>query len=147
MKDRVLVGFIAGALAAVGTAVANSIFYSIGFTDFRFFEWTSRLFFGYMAATTTDTIVAQITHIIWDGLMGVLFIKLIPAINSKHLPYKGMLFAIALFLVFRGIVVLFNVVPLNTFTPASFLSNIILSIIWGLVAALVIKRLIHREHA
>lgn len=140
MKDRVLVGFIAGITAAIGTGIASWLFYSMGLTDIRFLDWASRMFLGYLPNTAAETIVTQIVQIIWDGLMGTLFVMLIPKTGSKHLIYKGIMFSFALLFVFRGIVVVFNVEPLNTTSLMSFVLNTVCSLIWGLLAALVIKK-------
>lgn len=140
MKDRVLTGFIAGILAAIGTDIANWVLFSLNLTEVRFLDWASAVFLGYIPATPAEVMVTQLTQIVWDGLLGVLFAMLLPVIKPDYLIYKGMMFAFALFFVFRAITVIYDVTPLNNISLSSFLSNIVCSIIWGLLVALVIKK-------
>ena len=140
MKDRVLVGFFAGILAAVGADIANWILYGLGLTEIRFLEWASVLFLGHLPVNSIEVIVSQLAQIVWDGLMGVIFIMLIPRIKSDYIVYKGGMYAVALHFGFRAITVIFKVPPLNSISVATFLSFIVCSIIWGLLVGWFIKR-------
>jgi len=140
VRDRVLAGFIAGILAAIGADIANWIFFLTGFSQVRFLDWASRIFLGYLPATTEAIIITQAVQIVWDGLIGVLFVMLIPLIDSRYLVFKGIMFAVAIFFTFRAITVIYNVAPLNSLSLNSFLSNVACSLIWGLLAAFFIER-------
>lgn len=140
MKDRVIVGFIAGVMAATAADIANWILFGINFANIRFMDWASVIFLGHLPGSLAEIIVTQATQIVWDGIMGVIFVLLLPKIKSDYLIAKGVMYAITLLLAFRAITVLFGVPPLKDLPLATFLSNILCSIVWGVIVALVTRR-------
>ncbi|ATW27448.1 hypothetical protein [Candidatus Formimonas warabiya] len=140
MKDRVLIGFISGILAAMGADIINWVLYCLNYTDMRFLDWAAVVFLGHLATNLMEVIVMQITQMIWDGVMGIVFIMIIPAIKSYGLVMKGVIFAFVLLFIFKGATVLFDLPDLKIISLETFLSNVFCTIIWGILVALIIKR-------
>lgn len=140
-KDRVFVGFIAGVLAAIGADIANWISFGLGFSELRFLEWASIIFLGHLPNGLAEVAVTQMVQVIWDGLLGVIFILIIPIIKSDFLVYKGMMFGFSLLFAFRAISVAFSIPYLNDISLTTFLSHILCSIVWGTLVGLIIQRL------
>lgn len=144
MRDRVLIGFVSGLLGGIGTDIVNWILFSLGYTEVRFLEWASAVFLGHLPVNTAEIIALQATQTIWDGLLGILFVVLIPLIEPDHLIFKGLMYSIFLFLTFRAISVLFDLVYLNDLPLNAFLSNVLCSIVWGVLTAFFILRFANR---
>ena len=140
MKDKALVGFISGMLAAVGSDIVNWIFYLTTHEGKRFLDWASIISLGHLPQSLGELIVTHLALLIWDGLMGVLFVLLISYIKPNHLVYKGILFSFALLFVFRAITILFRVQGLESVSLVVFLSQVACSIIWGALAGLSINK-------
>jgi len=147
MKDRVLAGFISGILAAVGADILNWVFYYLNFADRQFLDWAAVIFLGHLATNVLEVVIMQIAQIVWDGLMGIIFIMIIPTIKSHGIVLKGIIYAISLLFIFRATSVLFDLPYLKSLTMGTFLSNALCSIVWGVLIALIIKRFsVHYEN-
>lgn len=141
MKDRVLAGFISGILAAVGADIINWILYYLNYADRKFLDWAAVIFLGHLTTNGLEMVVMQITQIVWDGLMGIMFIMIIPTIKSYGIVLKGIIYAIFLLFLFRATSVLFDLPYLKSLSMGTFLSNALCSFVWGVLVALIIKRL------
>lgn len=144
MKDRVVIGFVSGILGGIGTDIVNWALFSLGFTEVRFLEWASAVFLGHLPINTSEIIALQATQTVWDGLLGVLFVMLIPLIEPDHLIFKGLMYSLVLFLSFRAMSVLFDLVYLNDLPLNAFLSNVFCSIVWGVLTAFFVQRFANR---
>ncbi|HHT63949.1 MAG TPA: hypothetical protein GXZ75_09755 [Clostridia bacterium] len=140
MKDRVLVGFISGILAAIGADIVNWLLYYLNYADRKFLDWAAVIFFGHLPTNVLEVVVMQIAQIVWDGLMGIVFILILPTIKSHGIVLKGIIYAISLMFLFRATTVLFDVPYLKSLSIGTFLSNALCSIVWGVLIALIIKR-------
>jgi len=133
MKDRIFVGFIAGVLAAFAADIANWILYYTNFTNVRFLDWASIILLGYKSNNTFQIVVMQISQMIWDGFLGIVFSLLIPTIKSNGIIFKGILYSFVLLFIFRAVTVLFALQPLKEISFETFLSNAFCSVIWGIL--------------
>jgi len=140
MKDRVLAGFISGILAAVGADIVNWVLYYLNYADRKFLDWAAVIFLGQLPTDVLEVVVMQIAQIVWDGLMGIVFIMIIPTIKCQGIVLKGIIYAITLMFLFRATTVLYDLSYLKSLSMGTFLSNAFCSIIWGVLVALIIKR-------
>lgn len=140
MKDKMLIGFISGMLAAVGADIVIWIFFFITHEGKNFLDWAAIISIGHLPEGLLEVIITHFILFIWDGIMGIIFVMIIPYINSKHLVYKGIIFSFALLFIFRAITVIFRVEGLENISFIIFMSHVLSSVVWGILAALSIKR-------
>jgi len=147
LEDRVTRGFLAGLAAGVAMNALNLASYYAGFAEIRYLDWASEILFGYMPRNFFEAVFAQVTQIIFVGILGILFAALIPRVGSRSLYLKGWLFGSAVWFCLYGLTLLFKhkqTIPIDVQTAASDLAG---ASVYGLVLAWVLKFLDERIKA
>lgn len=143
MGDRLTLGFIAGVLSGILMNLESHLSYSLQLNTLRYVDWAGITLFGHLPPFETGEIIwAQIAHLFFTGILGIIFIYLIPYVTNKNLLLKGWIYGVLLWFVINAVdpVILelegIPVTPLRTsvsnFTGAS---------IFGLALAWTTKRL------
>ncbi|WP_408956459.1 DUF6789 family protein [Natroniella sp. ANB-PHB2] len=140
--DRTLKGLFAGIISAI---IMNSLdlifFYIFNLTESRFLDWASLIMLGRIPANNFEVIYTLIIQILWTGSLGIIFSLLIPYLSSQGHILKGVLYAFLLTFVFRAVVVLSDLTPLNNISTTTSLTTVIFAIVWGVTLATILHRL------
>ncbi len=141
IKDRFTIGFIAGVLGGVVMSILDYISLALGISEMLFIDWAAVFIFANRTDAFGELIVAQVGQLLFSGFTGILFAYLIIGVTSKYLYFKGVVHALLVWFFSYAIVVLFEVTPLTPVRLDTILSNIVSVIIYGLVLAVVHKKL------
>ncbi|MCK8826785.1 hypothetical protein MWH25_03370 [Natroniella acetigena] len=144
--DRTYKGLFAGTISAI---IMNSInltfFYVFNLTEIRFIDWTGLVMLGRIPDNTFEIVYILIIQIFWTGSLGIFFCLLIPHLSSQGNIVKGGLYAFLLTFIFRSVVILYDIAPLNNISTTTSLINVTSAFLWGLILALILQRLEHKK--
>jgi len=141
-QDRLTRGFYAGVGAGVLQNIWSFLAFALGLTTLRMADWSAIVIFGKGGPFSTGELLLGLTgHIIWCGLLGVIFVYLIPYINHQHFTLKGLLFGWVTWFFIYGLTLLFKVQPTLGLPLKTPLSDLIGATIYGLVLVLILTRL------
>lgn len=144
--DRTTRGLLAGIIAGIAMNTWNLFdYYGLHLTEIRFLDWLSVLITWTKPENGLQTVVALILQTtIWDGFLGIVFAHLVVAVSSKGIIYKSVFYSILLWFAFKVIVNLYRVPILSAPGEQPYpgrLSNLLAAIIWGIVMALMLRKL------
>lgn len=134
--DRFHRGLIAGIIAGVIMNVWSFIsYYLLQFTTRKYVDWTGVILYGDLPRNIGETIYALLIHLVWTGLLGVIFAYILPRITSRGYLIKGVFFGFVTGFITYAITTLFKT-PHITITPLrTVISDHIGGVIFGLVLA------------
>lgn len=140
IKDRLTRGFFAGFISGIPMNIWSYILHMYNLTELRFVDWTSILLLGHTADPNfLNHAIALSAHLVFTGILGIIFAYLIQFITSTNYYFKGWLFSVsvwfssyALSLFFEA----FNKIKLSPITPTT---NFVSATAWGLILAWVLK--------
>ncbi|KJS76102.1 MAG: hypothetical protein JL56_06045 [Desulfotomaculum sp. BICA1-6] len=141
MKDRLLRGFMAGVAGGVVMDVFNLASYYLGIAELRFLDWSALVIYGAKPISIAETVFALIAHLIFTGILGIIFAYLLTLITSTNYLLRGALFGSTMWFLLYGISLMYKIegtVPLHVDTAAS---DLISAVIFGLVLAETLHRL------
>ena len=141
MDDRITTGFIVGLVGGVLMSIVNTISYYLGITELLYLDWAAVMIFGYRATTLVENVISQGGQLFFSGLVGSIFVMLIPLIKSKNLYFKGWLFSMLVWFGSYALMSILEVTPLIPIGADTVLSNIVTASFYGLVLAYGTKRL------
>ncbi len=142
MKDKLTVGFISGVIGGVCMNLFDLILvYLFRYSDVRYIDYTAIYIFGNTPVYWIDTLFALLIHIFFTGLLGIVFIYLLSIISNRNLLFKGGIFGVTAWFIFYSTGFLHQV-PLfvKTSWPTA-VSDVITSIVYGLILAITLQRL------
>ncbi len=141
MKDRFTIGFVAGIVGGIIMAAIDLIFSTIGWVHYAYYDWAISLIMGSKSNTIYEAITGQITHILFSGMLGILFAYLLALVKSKNYILKGWVFGIFVWFAVHVIVNLYDFDPLRPIPLSQMVGDFITGSIFGIVLAEVINRL------
>lgn len=138
--DRLYRGAIAG---VIGGIVMNSwsflSYHVLHFTTRRFTDWMGVVVYGDLPRTLPETLYALMLHLVWVGLLGVLFAYIIPRITSRGYLLTGAFYGLASGIIIYAIPTLLRTPYISEFPFKTTISNHIGAIIWGFTMAQVLR--------
>jgi hypothetical protein len=144
--DRFMRGFVAGVAGGLAMQLWSFISYHLlGITMLRFLDWAAILIFGDHVANTAEAVTAFFIHLVFTGMLGIVFAFLIPQVTSRAYLLKGVIYALIVGFFIYVIPVLLQMPLLRETALGTSLSNQIGGVIWGLVTAYTLARLSRRE--
>lgn len=115
--------------------------YLLHWADIRFIDYAAIFIFGNKPVFWFDTVFALLVHVIFTGLLGVVFGYIMPLISSKNYLLKGGCYGVAVWFIFYSIGFLHRL-PLFVKTSwQTAISDVVTSIAYGLVLAVTLRRL------
>ena len=134
--DRFFRGLIAGIVGGVAMNIW-SLFavYALNLEIIRFIDWAGILLFGNLPRSHIEGLVSLFMHILWTGLLGIIFAFLIPQITSRGYLIKGAVFGVLAGFIIYAIPTLLQMPILREHSLATVLSNMTGGLIWGLTLA------------
>ena len=142
MRDRLTNGFFAGIVGGVVMTLINFIsHYGLNFAEKRYLDFAAIFIFGHEPTNLTQVIFAQIGHLFFTGLLGIIFAYLIPVVTSKNIFFKGWLYGVAMWFAIYAITVLFEVPVVKEISQTTAISNAIGASLYGITIAVVLYRI------
>lgn len=141
MQDRFTFGFYSGVIAGLVLNILNLIsYYVLKIATLRYIDFMAIIVFGNKPMNAFDTILALLIHLGFVGVLGIIFVYLVPFIGSQNLVLKGLIFGLTTFLVTYSITALFGLRDLTIIPPYTVASNIVTSSVFGLVLVRLYKK-------
>ncbi len=141
IQDRFTRGFLAGVFAGVIMAVLDYIAFSLDLLDLMFIHWASVMLLGYGFRTFWEGAISQGGHLIFSGILGIIFAYILLGINDDNHLLKGWVFGMFVWFSAHAIIKLFSVEALMPIRISSLVSDAITASIYGLVLAETLRRL------
>lgn len=136
MDDRFKRGFLAGSVSGIFTNVIDFLLGSMGLTTLRFVDWTGIVVLAHVPPYTfAETIFNFIVQIFFTAVIGVVFVYLLPLINSKNLFLKSWFLSLLIWFTVDGITTLYKVDGTSPIPLKTGITNVISSMIFGLAMA------------
>ncbi|MCW3488519.1 DUF1440 domain-containing protein [Dethiobacter alkaliphilus] len=141
IKDKLARGLVAGIAAGVVMSMADLILTGFGWVKFPYYDWGLSLISGSVAETFPEIAIGLVIHLMFAGVLGVIFsyaIQLIPSTNSL---LRGWLYGVVVWFAVHVIVNLFGFQPLKPIPMSQLLSDFLTASVFGLVLAATNNRL------
>jgi hypothetical protein len=143
MKDRFLAGAIGGLVAGVAMDFGSAFaYYVLRSTTLRTLDWTAIILYGHPPRVPVETLLAEVWHLVWTSLLGLLFVYAARLIPTPHRYLRGVAYGLAIWLFINAAMLLFKVPYVRILSWQTTLSHFILAIIFGVVLAYVVDRLL-----
>lgn len=140
LKDRFTLGFYSGVIAGLIMNALNLIsYYVLNIATLRYLDFMAILLYGNKPMNAFDSILALIVHLGFTGMLGVVYVYIVPLIGTQNQMLKGLTFGLSVFFIAYLITTLFNMNGLTITPPYTAASNIITGSIYGLVLAKLCK--------
>lgn len=141
--DRTFRGLTAGILAGIIMNLWNlPDYYFMQITQIRFLDWAAVLVTWSRPTSSFVTIVFLIIHLLWDGLLGIVFAHLLVSITTKGIIIKSCFFSVMIWFIFKILVNLCRVPFLSGIQPIpGAMSNLFAVILWGISLGYILMRL------
>ncbi len=134
--DRFTRGLLAGIIGGIAMNLWNLFERIVLQWEFiRFIDWAGIIVFGDLPRSHLQGIFSLAMHLIWTGLLGVIFAFLIPHITSRAYLLKGLFYGIIVGFITFTIPTLFQMPFLAEHSFTTVFSNTVGGIIWGLTMA------------
>ncbi len=140
-NERVRNGFVAGVIAGVLMTVLDLTLLGLGFVEIAYYDWGAALILGFRAVTLAQIAVGQVAHIVFAGVLGIVFAYLIQALSSLNYLLKGWVYGVLVWFSVHVLVNLFGFAMLTPIGVATALSDLATASLYGLVLAEVLHRL------
>jgi len=141
LRDKFTRGFIAGMTGGLVANTASLLFGFLGLTTLRFADWTAIITLGKAPPFSTGEILfALAANIGFMGILGIVFIYLIPLIKSTNLLFKGWIFSTFIWFLIYSVTALFKVEGTMPLPLTTALANVVTTSIYGLVLAQVSEK-------
>jgi len=143
MKDRFTRGFIIGMIAGIPSEGWNLISrFALEISQITYADFAAVLIYGKKPATIVEFIFAETVTFFWLGLLGVLFLYIIPAIDSKkNLMFKGWAYGVFVWFFAYAVTILFKVPELAQISLSSSASHSVGASFFGFALAILTDRL------
>lgn len=148
--DRFTKGFIGGALAGITMVIPNYLLYVLDINRLRYLDWAAVLIYGSKPNTIGETVFAEMGHIFFAGLLGIIFVFLIPKLfSSSNFYTKSLIYSIFVWFGVYTLAIMFKLPFLTPFltkvTLGSAVSNLFGAITYGLVIAWILSTFFEKE--
>jgi hypothetical protein len=117
MKDRIIAGTLAGIIGAVLQDIYGYLVKVFGLTDRGFIDFARAVILYNVNDGGIETVLALIAHIIWDILLGILFVYIINSTSGNYYYLKAFIYGLSLWFIIQAAGTLFRL-PLFFHIPA-----------------------------
>lgn len=136
MRDRFMRGAVAGLIGGIALTAVSLFFIAVlGFGSLRFFDIAGLIIYGRRPVSLPEILFAEFGHLVVSSGAGVLYAFLVKAVSSRYYIIKGVAVGIATWFSVYSITTLFRVPHLTRISLNSSLSNLISSVVFGVVMA------------
>ena len=145
MKDKFYNGLLYGVLAGVILNIFNLVSYYFDVISLRYLDWMAILLYGTKPYNALDGGFALLMQIGLCGILGVLFVYILPVIGFEHHSIKGMVFGLSVFQTTYIVTTLFRVPELVYIPPYTAMGNSLGSALFGAILAVLIKKRVYKK--
>lgn len=145
MTDRFTRGFIAGVAGSVVKNLINLGLVHLNLSTLRYLDFASVILHGDKPDNTGMAIFFFFVELIWAGALGVFIAYLVPNLRAKNYVYKTAFVTVAAWFIFYTTVTLFEVPIVGETTLGTAISQLLTSLLAGLVYAIVSRWLAPTE--
>jgi hypothetical protein len=78
MNDRVILGFGVGVVGGVVSSAWSYLSYFFHWTTLRYVDFAAVIIYGNQPQCIVDLVFAQLVQLVFSGLLGILFLFLLP---------------------------------------------------------------------
>lgn len=142
--DTFMRGAVAGLIAGIGKDIWTLASKYLGFGEISFIDWMAVMEFGRLPNEPIHLILATFSHLIILSALGVGFAYLVPHIETGFIVAKGIMYSLIVGTVLYVIPILFKMPYIGRPGADTALSNLIGSIIYGALLAVLLSRLSNR---
>ena len=107
-----------------------------GWVEYAYYDWGASLVLGVRSATTLEMISGQLIHIIFAGLLGIIFAYSLVLVSKQNYLFKGWVFGIFVWFAVHVIVNLFDFQPLRFIPVSQMIVDFVTASLYGIVLAL-----------
>ena len=132
MKDRFTRGFLSGVIAAIPALAFAIIALSLKWTTLRWANFAAILIYGRKSISLGEEVFSTFAVFFFCGLLGVIFVFIIPNISSTNYLLKSWVFGVAIWFFAFVVTLLYKVPGLLIIPNKTAVSNFIEATIWGL---------------
>jgi hypothetical protein len=149
MKDRFLIGFIAGVSGGIAAAIISIPLYMIKLTNLRLLDYAVIFILGKEPRRTLEVILGLLLHWGFSGALGVIFAYLVNhhIVTKRHLWIKGGLFGLGSWFVINVLATVYKLKRLAVIPVETAIILAIDSLFVGITMALVFEWLMNRKRA
>lgn len=107
MNEKIIRCFIAGVFGGIIKDLFDFFFYyGLHFVHYRYLDFAAAIIYGEKPTFWFDTAFAQFVELIFAGILGILYSKVIPNETNKYYLFKGWLYGVSvwLFLCIMGMI-------------------------------------------
>ncbi|ATW23857.1 hypothetical protein [Candidatus Formimonas warabiya] len=145
LNDRMTIGFVSGVIGGIAMLIPDFILYRIGVSKTLFLDWSSVLMYGHITKNISEAVLAEASHLVFTGFLGIFFVFLVFRIlNKQNYFLKGLLYSLFVWFTLNALSIFFYLPGLSTSTLGNVITDIIGSAAYGLVLAAVSKWIYER---
>lgn len=146
MKDKIMAGSLAGFVGAILQDIYGFFVKVTGLSDRGFIDFARAVISSAVNGGVLETVLAFITHLIWDLMLAILFTYLFNSLSSSYYYYKAIIYGSALWFMIQTVGTLFRL-PMFYHIPASAaLVTLLGAIIYSLGIAFILRLVETRIH-
>lgn len=139
MKDRAMVGGVAGLFSSILSTIYEVIAERLRITDRSFLDYTATLVSHNVYPGIQGFIVGFFSQAATGILFGVTFIYLIKLVSSRYYLLKGLGFGFSLWFILSGFGVIYNLPTIRDIPPTVSLFDLTNALLYGLTTAYIIN--------
>ncbi|MBS4021723.1 MAG: hypothetical protein KGZ79_04795 [Dethiobacter sp.] len=121
-------------------SIVDLILTFLGWVKHPYYDWGLSLLTGSTSGTLFETVIGQIIHFIFTGVLGVFYTYIVLLIPSRNYLLRGWLYGVIIFFAIHVTVNLFGFQPLRPIPTSQLLSDFVTASIFGLVLAETMNR-------
>ncbi|HBE76226.1 MAG TPA: hypothetical protein DDW65_00335 [Firmicutes bacterium] len=140
-KNKIILGVFAGLTATIVKDAINQTLYSLTIMKTLFAEYASGVFVSAMEARTMcGSILGYLIDFGLSSLFGIIFVFLLEKTKPKYIPFQGVLFGSALFIVIYGALISFGITAVKERTLSDAFIMIIIHFLYGLTLGIFVQK-------
>lgn len=133
MQDRFTSGFTAGIIGMLAATIPDVSAYALGISASRYLDVAGILLWGDAPHATWEAVFGWLATLGFCGLLGVVFVYLLPYLGSEHAMFKGIVYGIASWFMIHTVGALYKVPLLAKSTPYTLVTHLITATVYGAV--------------
>lgn len=139
MKDRFIAGSVAGLVGAAIQVIYGYAVKATGIADRSFHDFGKVFIMSSAAKGILSETVGIMSNLTNGIFFGIIFAFIIYLTSSKYYLIKGLIYGTILWHIFLGLGTMYKMPAFGKFSPSSSLATLIGSLIYGIVAAYILK--------
>lgn len=141
LEDRFTRGFLAGLAGGIAMNAFSAASTALDWVEVTFADWAGVFIFGRQPQGIAESTVALAGQLFFAAIVGVVFAYLVYVTTSRNYMFKGLIYGLGVWFLTYAAAILFRVPSLVQFGMDTVSSNLVGSLIYGLVLAWVLKHL------